>query len=63
MKKIINYIIQNLIIILAGIIIVFIILEDQNPTMKFLDNQITIIMMVVLCVLSIINAILKLREN
>ena len=63
MKKIINYIIQNTIIILAGIIIVFVILEDQNPTMKFIDNKITIVMMVVLCILSIINAVLKLKED
>lgn len=63
MKKVINYIIQNLIIILAGIIIVFIILEDQNPTMKFIDSKITIVMMITQCILSIINAILKLKEN
>lgn len=62
MKKIINYIVQNLIIILSGILIVFIILDEQNPTMKFIDNKITIILLFILCCISIINSILKLKD-
>ena len=62
MKKIINYIVQNLIIILSGIIIVFIILDEKNPTMNFINNK-TIILIFILCLISIINAIIKLIKS
>lgn len=63
MKKIINYIVQNLIIILSGIIIVFIILDEKNPTMNFINNKTTIILIFILCLISIINAIIKLIKS
>lgn len=46
----------NLNIILAGIFIVFQILDIYNPTMHFIVNEFSIYLMLAFCAISIINA-------
>lgn len=56
-------ILYNLNIILAGIFIVFQILDLYNPTMQFIGNSVTIYLMFAFCVLSIANACTLLIHN
>lgn len=53
----------NLNIILAGIFIVFQILDIYNPTMNFIGNDISIYLMFAFCVISIINAIILIKNS
>lgn len=53
----------NLNIILAGIFIVFQILDIYNPTMNFIGNDISIYLMFTFCVISIINAIILIKNS
>jgi hypothetical protein len=43
-------------IILSGIFIVLLILEDFNPAMNFIINPVTLKLLWVFCILSMINA-------
>jgi len=56
-------ILYNLNIILAGMFIVFQILDLYNPTMRFIGNSVTIYLMFAFCVLSIYNAVTLLIYN
>lgn len=56
-------ILPHLVIILAGIFLVFLILDQYNPTMEFVGNPISSILLALFCLLSIIAGILLARDN
>ena len=62
-KTLIKFIIPNLIIILSGIILMFIFLDNLNPTMDFLNNKLNITLLIIFCFISIFNTILLLVKN
>ena len=55
--NIIRNIVPHIIIILSGIFIVFLILDNYNPTMNFISNTISIKLLWVFCILSIVNSV------
>jgi hypothetical protein len=48
----------HLAIILSGIFIVFLILDQYNPTMNFVSNNTSVYLLWALSIVSIINAVL-----
>ncbi len=54
--KLMKSIFPHLMIILSGIFIVLLILEDFNPAMNFIINPVTLKLLWVFCILSMINA-------
>lgn len=62
MKKL-RGILPHLVIILAGIFLVFLILDQYNPTMEFVGNPISSILLALFCLLSIVASILLARDN
>ncbi len=61
--NIIKNILPHIIIILAGIFIVFLILDTYNPTMNFINNNISIKLLWVFCILSIVNSVFLVISN
>jgi hypothetical protein len=61
--NIIKTILPHIIVILAGIFIVLLILDDYNPTMNFINNTVSMKLFWVFCILSIINAALLIVRN
>jgi hypothetical protein len=61
--NIIKNILPHIIIILAGIFIVFLILDNYNPTMNFINNTISIKLLWVFCILSIVNSVFLVITN
>jgi hypothetical protein len=60
---IIRSILPHVIIILSGIFLVLLILDNYNPTMNFIDNTISMKLFWAYGILSIINSILFIAEN
>ncbi|PKM62504.1 MAG: hypothetical protein CVU97_05025 [Firmicutes bacterium HGW-Firmicutes-21] len=56
-------ILYNLNIVLAGMFIVFQILDIYNPTMNFIGNNVTVYLFFAFCVLSIVNSCFLLVHN
>ena len=61
--NIIRNIVPHIIIILAGIFIVFLILDNYNPTMNFICNTISIKLFWIFCILSIVNSVMIVISN
>ncbi len=61
--NIIKNILPHIIIIFAGIFIVFLILDNYNPTMNFINNTISIKLLWVFCILSIVNSVFLVISN
>lgn len=61
--NIIRNILPHIIIILAGIFIVFLILDNYNPTMNFIGNTISIKLFWIFCILSIVNSVMIVISN
>ncbi|MDD4163620.1 MAG: hypothetical protein PHD66_00135 [Eubacteriales bacterium] len=57
MMRILKFVLYNLNIILAGLFMVFQILDIYNPKMNFIGNDITIYLLFAFCLLSIVNAV------
>ncbi|MFV0465395.1 MAG: hypothetical protein ACK5ML_04915 [Lachnospiraceae bacterium] len=57
MKKV-RKIILHALFIIPAILITFLILDNYNPTMNFVNNTITLILLWVFCILSIINSVI-----
>jgi hypothetical protein len=55
--KMLKNIVPHVGIILSVVFIVFLILDEYNPTMNFVNNSISTGMLLVLCAVSLINAI------
>lgn len=62
-KVILKYIIPNLIIILSGIILVCMFLDTLNPTMNFLDNVYSMMILKILCFITIFHSIYLILLN
>lgn len=62
MKKIIK-LIPHIIFILSIMIIVFLILDNFNPLMDFVNNSITHYLLYALCILSLILSIYLIGKN
>ena len=62
MKKL-RGILPHLVIILAGNFLVFLMLDQYNPTMEFVGNPISSILLALFCLLSIVAGILLARDN
>lgn len=56
-------ILPHIVIILSGIFLVLLILDNYNPTMNFIDNSISMKLFWTLGILSIINSILFAAQN
>lgn len=61
--RIVKNVLPHIVIILAGIFIVFQILDSYNPTMNFVDNSISIKLFYAFCVLSILSAARQVALN
>ncbi len=61
--NIIKNILPHIIIILSGIFIVFLILDNYNPTMNFINNTISIKLFWIFCILSIVNSVFLVISN
>ena len=61
--NIIKNILPHIIIILSGIFIVFLILDNYNPTMNFINNTISMKLFWVFCILSIVNSVMIVISN
>lgn len=61
--KIIKKIIPHIVIILSGIVMVFLVLDNYNPTMNFLDNPVSLKLFWVFCILSIFNSGFMIAKN
>lgn len=61
--NIIKNILPHIIIILSGIFIVFLILDNYNPTMNFIGNTISIKLFWAFCILSIVNSVIIVISN
>lgn len=55
--NILRSILPHIIIILSGIFLTFLILDDYNPTMNFINNTVSNKLFWIYCILSIINSI------
>lgn len=53
----------HLIIILSVVFMVFLILDEYNPTMNFISNEISEVMLWVLCIASVVNAIIMIAVS
>lgn len=56
--KIVKSMLPHILIILAGIFMVFLILDDFNPTMNFISNSVSNKLFWAFCILTIINSII-----
>lgn len=61
--QLIKNVLPHIMIILAGIFIVFLILDEYNPTMNFLSNSISLKLFWVFCILTMINSIMIVASN
>lgn len=58
MKKIKN-LLPHILLILSLIFITFMILDEYNPTMEFINNSVSNKLFWVFCILSVINAVVS----
>ncbi|MGB4661233.1 MAG: hypothetical protein WBI07_18820 [Mobilitalea sp.] len=61
--KIMKSILPHIMVILAGIFITFLVLDEYNPTMNFIDNPVTLKVLWIFCVLTIINSVMIISSN
>ena len=61
--KYVKGILPHLLFILAGIFIVFLILDEYNPTMDFVNNAVSIKLFWSFCILTIINSVLHFTDS
>lgn len=60
---IVRSVLPHLIIILSGVFIIFLILDDYNPTMNFINNAVSIKLFWIFLILSILNSIIIIISN
>lgn len=56
---ILKKILTHLNLILAGVFITFVVLDNYNPTMEWLTNASSIKLLLVFCILTIINSVIS----
>lgn len=59
----IRSILPHILIILSGIFIVFLVLDNYNPTMNFINNTVSLKLFWAFCILSIVNAGIVIASN
>ena len=59
--KIINKIVPNIVLILSLVILAFMILDWFNPLMNFLENTISRVLIIMLCIVSVVNSALFIK--
>ncbi len=61
--SIVRSILPHIIIILSGIFLVFLILDNYNPTMNFINNTVSTKLFWAYCIISIVNSIIVIVYN
>jgi hypothetical protein len=61
--KLIKNILPHIMIIIAGIFIVFLILDQYNPTMNWINNSVSLKLFWVFCILTMVNSIMIIASN
>jgi TRAP-type C4-dicarboxylate transport system permease small subunit len=61
--KILKSVLPHIMIIIAGIFIVFLILDQYNPTMNWINNSVSLKLFWVFCILTVINSIMLIASN
>jgi hypothetical protein len=61
--KLIKSLFPHIMIILAGIFIVLLILENYNPAMNFIINPVSLALLWVFCILTMVNAGIHIATN
>ncbi|NTU89542.1 MAG: hypothetical protein HGA54_06525 [Actinobacteria bacterium] len=56
--KTITKILPHITLILAVMFIVFLVLDNYNPTMNFVNNDISVVLLWILCGTALVNALL-----
>lgn len=56
-------VLPHILLILAGIFIVFLILDDYNPTMDFINNPVSLKLFWSFCILTLVNSIMTIITN
>ncbi len=59
----IKKVMPHMLFILSGIFITFLILDEYNPTMNFVNNNVSIKLLWIFCLLSLVNAILMMIDS
>jgi hypothetical protein len=61
--KMLKSVLPHIMIIIAGIFIVFLILDQYNPTMNWINNSVSLNLFWAFCILTIINSIMLIASN
>jgi uncharacterized membrane protein len=61
--KMIRSLLPHILVVLSGIFIVFMILDWYNPTMDFINNPVSLKLLIVFCVLSLIHSVISITSN
>jgi hypothetical protein len=61
--NIIRGVLPHIIIVLSGIFMIFLILDNYNPTMNFINNTVSIKLFWIFLILSIVNSIIIIVSN
>jgi hypothetical protein len=61
--KLIKNVLPHIMIIIAGIFIVFLILDQYNPTMNWINNSVSLKLFWVFCILTMVNSIMIIASN
>ncbi len=56
-------VLPHLLFILSGIFIAFLILDEYNPTMNFINNNISIKLLWSFCLLSLLNSVVMMIDS
>lgn len=63
MKRIVRNVLPHAVIILAGIFMVFLVLDKYNPTMDFVNNEISLKLFWGFCILAVVNSAVMISLN
>lgn len=63
MKRMLKKLTAHCAIIISGMYIVFFFIDQVNPAMEFIDNEITKALLLVLSLLSILNSIFQIASE
>jgi len=61
--KIIRSVLPHILIILPGIFVFFLVLDEYNPTMNFINNPVSLKLFWAFCILSILNSVIIIASN
>lgn len=61
--RIIRSVLPHITVIISGVFIVLLILEDYNPAMNFINNHVSLGLLWAFCILTILNSIIIIASN